>query len=86
MTTTATTTGMPSTSVVTTTTQTGVGSAHNQSSGDERLTLLVDNTRFIVDWALFTAHPNTMLGRLVTKMNQYHAKHDWKNITYPLVH
>nr|CAD7424606.1 unnamed protein product [Timema monikensis] len=30
---------------------------------DERITLVVDNTRFILDPALFTAHPNTMLGR-----------------------
>jgi BTB/POZ domain-containing protein 10 len=32
---------------------------------DERITLVVDNTRFILDPALFTAHPNTMLGRYV---------------------
>ena len=32
---------------------------------DERITLVVDNTRFIVDPAIFTAHPNTMLGRCV---------------------
>lgn len=31
---------------------------------DERITLVVDNTRFILDPALFTAHPNTMLGRM----------------------
>ncbi|KAG8224227.1 hypothetical protein J437_LFUL002683, partial [Ladona fulva] len=31
---------------------------------DDRITLVVDNTRFIVDPALFTAHPNTMLGRM----------------------
>jgi BTB/POZ domain-containing protein 10 len=30
---------------------------------DDRLVLIVDNTRFVVDPALFTAHPNTMLGR-----------------------
>lgn len=30
----------------------------------ERITLLVDNTRFLIDPALFTAHPNTMLGRM----------------------
>ncbi|KAH0811963.1 hypothetical protein GEV33_010829 [Tenebrio molitor] len=32
--------------------------------GDDRVTLVVDNTRFVVDPALFTAHPNTMLGRM----------------------
>lgn len=31
--------------------------------GGERVTLIVDNTRFVVDPAIFTAQPNTMLGR-----------------------
>ncbi|CAG9133635.1 BTB/POZ domain-containing protein 10 [Plutella xylostella] len=31
---------------------------------DDRMTLVVDNTRFVVDPAHFTAHPNTMLGRM----------------------
>lgn len=39
------------------------GMSHQQIS-DERITLIVDNTRFIIDPALFTAHPNTMLGRM----------------------
>ena len=30
----------------------------------ERVTLIVDNTRFVVDPSVFTAQPNTMLGRL----------------------
>ncbi|XP_066905356.1 BTB/POZ domain-containing protein 10 isoform X1 [Halyomorpha halys] len=34
------------------------------NASDERLTLVVDNTRFILDPAIFTAHPNTMLGRM----------------------
>ena len=33
---------------------------------DERLTLVVDNTRFVVDPQLFADHPNTMLGRMFT--------------------
>lgn len=33
---------------------------------EQRLTLLVDDTRFTIDSALFTAHPNTMLGRMFT--------------------
>jgi len=50
-----------------------LGPAKNQQNGssgsttaasDERVTLVVDNTRFILDPALFTAHPNTMLGRM----------------------
>lgn len=31
----------------------------------DKITLVVDDTRFIVERSLFTAHPNTMLGRLV---------------------
>lgn len=31
---------------------------------EKRITLLVDETRFAIDPALFTAHPNTMLGRM----------------------
>ncbi|XP_062380696.1 BTB/POZ domain-containing protein 10 isoform X5 [Sardina pilchardus] len=30
----------------------------------ERVTLIVDNTRFVVDPCIFTAQPNTMLGRM----------------------
>lgn len=33
-------------------------------SSEERLTLVVDNTRFVIDPAIFIAHPNTMLGRM----------------------
>lgn len=35
-----------------------------QQISDDRITLVVDNTRFVVDPTLFTAHPNTMLGRM----------------------
>lgn len=35
-----------------------------QNQMEDRITLVVDNTRFIVDPAQFTAHPNTMLGRM----------------------
>lgn len=34
-------------------------------SSDQRVTLVVDSTRFVVDPAMFTAFPETMLGRLV---------------------
>lgn len=37
------------------------GSAANT---EDRVTLVVDNTRFVIDPALFIAHPNTMLGRM----------------------
>ena len=37
---------------------------YNQQSGkNDRITLVVDETRFIIDPDLFRAHPNTMLGR-----------------------
>ncbi|XP_066590495.1 BTB/POZ domain-containing protein 10 isoform X2 [Prorops nasuta] len=44
---------------------------NSQQGSDERITLIVDNTRFIVDPALFTAHPNTMLGRMFCSGMEY---------------
>lgn len=38
-------------------------SRNNIANKEERVTLIVDNTRFIVDPAIFIAHSNTMLGR-----------------------
>lgn len=35
----------------------------NNVQNDERITLIVDHTRFVVDPSLFTAFPDTMLGR-----------------------
>lgn len=32
-------------------------------AADERVTLVVDNTRFVIDPQIFTQYPNTMLGR-----------------------
>ncbi|XP_076623167.1 BTB/POZ domain-containing protein 10-like isoform X2 [Colletes latitarsis] len=43
----------------------------NPQASDERITLIVDNTRFIVDPALFTAYPNTMLGRMFSSGVEY---------------
>ncbi|XP_022539632.1 BTB/POZ domain-containing protein 10a isoform X2 [Astyanax mexicanus] len=37
----------------------------------ERVTLIVDNTRFVVDPAIFTAQPNTMLGRMFGAGREY---------------
>lgn len=45
------------------TTTTAVSSS-NCSKKEDRITLVVDNTRFIVDPVLFAAHPETMLGRM----------------------
>ncbi|KAK7578257.1 hypothetical protein V9T40_010462 [Parthenolecanium corni] len=36
----------------------------NNVQNDERITLIVDHTRFVVDPSLFTAFPDTMLGRM----------------------
>lgn len=52
--------------------QHSVGTSKNQGretaimapAVEERITLVVDNTRFVLDPSLFTAHPNTMLGRM----------------------
>lgn len=41
-----------------------VGNRNMRTS--ERVTLIVDNTRFVVDPSIFTAQPNTMLGRYRT--------------------
>lgn len=53
----------------------GAGSVGGASSYlDERLTLVVDNTRFVVDPNIFTQYPNTMLGRMFTSgMEFVHA-------------
>lgn len=42
-----------------------------QPAGEERITIVVDNTRFVVDPAQFTAHPNTMLGRMFSSGKFY---------------
>jgi len=36
----------------------------SSSTGADRVTLVVDETRFVIDPQLFRAHPNTMLGRM----------------------
>ncbi|KAK7804705.1 hypothetical protein U0070_022408, partial [Myodes glareolus] len=38
----------------------------------ERVTLIVDATRFVVDPAIFTAQPNTMLGRMFGSGQEHH--------------
>ncbi|KAL7648297.1 UNVERIFIED_CONTAM: hypothetical protein RMT77_000203 [Armadillidium vulgare] len=43
---------------------TSVPRDYNPPSSDDRVTLVVEETRFIVDPAIFTAHPDTMLGRM----------------------
>ncbi|EEB18926.1 BTB/POZ domain-containing protein, putative [Pediculus humanus corporis] len=43
---------------------------------DERITLVVDNTRFVLDRSLFTAHPNTMLGRMFSSGIEFTHRND----------
>ncbi|CAG9855617.1 unnamed protein product [Phyllotreta striolata] len=38
---------------------------------EDRVTLVVDSTRFVVDPAIFTAHPNTMLGRMFSSSLEF---------------
>jgi len=41
------------------------GSSNSQDGGGgERISLVVDNTRFLIDPALLTQHPNSLLGRM----------------------
>ncbi|XP_055630649.1 BTB/POZ domain-containing protein 10 [Toxorhynchites rutilus septentrionalis] len=39
--------------------------------GEERITLVVDNTTFSINPSLFTAHPNTMLGRMFSSCIEF---------------
>lgn len=45
-------------------------------SSDDRITLLVDNTRFVIDAALLVSHPNTMLGRMFTSGMEFTHPND----------
>ncbi|XP_050518600.1 BTB/POZ domain-containing protein 10 isoform X2 [Diabrotica virgifera virgifera] len=40
-------------------------------TAEDRVTLVVDNTRFVVDPMIFTAHPNTMLGRMFSSSLEF---------------
>lgn len=44
----------------------GITKGSNSPRPSERITLVVDETRFVVDADLFKGHPNTMLGRMFT--------------------
>ncbi|KAL4091497.1 hypothetical protein QTP88_026177 [Uroleucon formosanum] len=50
-------------------------SRNNIANKEERVTLIVDNTRFIVDPAIFIVHSNTMLGRMFSS-NEYTNKNE----------
>ena len=42
-----------------------LGNTANKSNSDGKMTLIVDDTRFVVDRNLFDSHPSTMLARYV---------------------
>lgn len=46
-------------------------SANNSLGSDDRVTLVVDNTRFVIDPAMIMGHPNTLLGRMFTSGFEY---------------
>ncbi len=49
------------------------GSSQQPLAGDEtKITLVVDDTRFVVTPSLFTAHPDTMLGRMFSSGFDFH--------------
>ena len=45
-------------------------------SNEEKITLVVDNTRFVVSPSLFTSKPDTMLGRMFTSGFEFHPDPD----------
>ncbi|XP_050423723.1 BTB/POZ domain-containing protein 10 isoform X2 [Adelges cooleyi] len=52
-----------------------IANSRNIPNKEERVTLIVDNTRFIVDPSIFIAHSNTMLGRMFSS-NEYTNKNE----------
>lgn len=46
-------------------------SSNTHSQAPEKVTLLVDGTRFVVNPHIFTAHPDTMLGRMFGPGREY---------------
>ncbi|XP_017299836.1 BTB/POZ domain-containing protein 10 [Diaphorina citri] len=50
--------------------------ANTIPTSEERVTLVVDNTRFVLDPALFTAYPNTMLGRMFSSGREFTHTND----------
>ena len=44
----------------------------NSENGGEKITLVVDGTRFVVTPSLFTSKPDTMLGRMFSSDFDFH--------------
>ncbi|XP_018327198.1 BTB/POZ domain-containing protein 10 isoform X2 [Agrilus planipennis] len=47
------------------------GTTANAASSEDRVTLVVENTRFVIDPAILVAYPNTLLGRMFTSGLEY---------------
>ena len=47
-------------------------------SNEEKITLVVDNTRFVVPPSLFTSKPDTMLGRMLSSGFDFHPNERFK--------
>lgn len=48
----------------------------NLFCNDDRVTLVVDSTRFVIDPAMIMGHPNTLLGRMFTSGIEYAHPND----------
>ncbi|XP_048203817.1 BTB/POZ domain-containing protein KCTD20 [Perognathus longimembris pacificus] len=48
-----------------------LGTSNSHAQAPEKVTLLVDGTRFVVNPQIFTAHPDTMLGRMFGPGREY---------------
>uniref|UniRef100_A0A8C8RGX6 Potassium channel tetramerization domain containing 20 n=1 Tax=Pelusios castaneus TaxID=367368 RepID=A0A8C8RGX6_9SAUR len=48
-----------------------VSNSNSQTPASEKVTLVVDGTRFVVNPQIFTAHPDTMLGRMFGAGREY---------------
>ena len=47
------------------------------NSDEEKITLVVDGTRFVVTPSLFTSKPDTMLGRMFSSGFDFHPNSRW---------
>lgn len=54
----------------------GGSSTNLSTASDDRITLVVDNTRFVIDPTLIAAQPNTLLGRMFTSRFDYTHPND----------
>ena len=50
---------------------------HVENPDEEKITLVVDGTRFVVTPSLFTSKPDTMLGRMFSSGFDFHPNSRW---------